>query len=296
MRSSQQSAVSSQRVDVAGVLRDAALRLYGSGVDEAQLEAEVMLGDAMRIDRTRLLARMRDDVPADARARFAAMLSRRMRREPLAYIFGRREFYGIEIECAPGALIPRPETELLVELALEEIARRGGAARVADVGTGSGAIAVAMALSASQARVTAIDASVDALAVARRNVARYDVGQRVTLIEGDLLAGGGMFDVIVANLPYVADDEWLELAPEVREYEPRAALVAGPAGTEIIERLLEIAPQHLAPGGMLAAEMGCTHGARLLGAARHGMPDAECSVMRDLAGLDRVLVVRQQGG
>ncbi len=170
-------------------------------------------------------------------------------------------------------------------MALDEIASRGGdIVRVADVGTGSGAIAVAIALNAANARATAIDASADALAIARRNVARYGLERNVTLVEGDLLAGAGTFDVIVANLPYVAEDEWPSLAPEIREHEPRAALVAGVAGTELIERLLEIAPAHLAPGGLLAAEIGCTQSARLLDVARRRFPGAECEVGRISAG------------
>jgi release factor glutamine methyltransferase len=296
MGSHQRSDVSYQRPAAAGLLRDAVRKIEGHGIDDAQLEAEVMLAEAMRIDRAHLLARLRDDVPADARDGFATMVTRRLRREPLAYILGRREFYGIEIACAPGALIPRPETELLVDLALDEIARRGGAARVADVGTGSGAIAVAIALNASGAHVTAIDASPDALAVARRSIARSELGARVELVEGDLFADAGVFDVIVANLPYVAEDEWWGLAPEIRGHEPREALVAGRAGTESIERLLATAEAHLAPGGLLAAEIGCKQGPRLLDAVSRLMPDAESSVMGDLAAHDRVLVVRQQGG
>ena len=309
MGGSQQSAVSSQHAApivsgvaqtpiVAQMLHETTRELKRHRIDDAQLEAEVMLAAAMRIDRTRLLARLRDAAPADSITPFETMVARRLEREPLAYILGRREFYGIEIECAAGALIPRPETELLVELVLDEIATRaGGSVRVADVGTGSGAIAVAIALNASGARVTAIDASAGALAIARRTVARYEMKRSVTLVEGDLLAGAGTFDGIVANLPYVAEDEWPSLALEIREHEPREALVAGAAGTELIERLLEIAPAHLAPGGLLAAEIGCTQGARVLDVARRRFPDAECEVRTDLGGLDRVLVVRKhQGG
>ncbi len=295
--SCQQSAVNCQRTDAAEVLRDAARRLGERDIDDAQLEAVVMLGEAMRIDRTQLLVRLRDDVAVDALAGFDAMVTRRLEREPLAYILGHREFYGIEIECAPGALVPRPETEMLVELALDEIASRGGdVVRVADVGTGSGAIAVAIALNASGARVTAIDASAGALAIARCNVARHRLDESVTLAEGDLLAGAGTFDVIVANLPYVTEDEWPSLAPEIREHEPREALVAGEAGTEIIERLLETAPDHLSAGGVLAAEIGCMQSARLLGVARRRFRNADCHVMKDLGGLDRVLVVRNRRG
>ena len=281
---------------MARLVDDAARRLRSRGIDDARLEAEVMLAAAMGVDRTHLLARLHDEVPVGARPRFEAMVVRRLAREPLAYVLGHREFYDVEIECGPGALIPRPESELLVDLALDEIASRNREVRVADVGTGSGALAVAIALNAGAARVTAIDASSEALAVAHRNVARYGLPEQVTLAEGDLLAGTGVFDIVVANLPYVAEDEWRSLQTEIREYEPRTALVAGAAGTEIIERLLRTGPEHLAAGGLLAAEIGCTQGAHLLHVARQRAPDATCNVMKDLAGRDRALVVRKQRG
>ena len=283
-------------VTVAELLYEAARRLEGEGIEDAQLEAEVLLSDALGVDRAHLLAQTRDSVAVEASLRFSATLARRLLHEPLAYIRGRREFYGVDIECAPGALIPRPETEMLVELALQEVQARGDDVRIADVGTGSGAIAAAIALSAPRARVTAIEASREALDVARRNVARYGLGERVALQTGDLLAGTGVFDVIVANLPYVSASDWAALAPEIRDHEPRRALEAGETGTELVERLLAQSPEHLAPAGVLAAEIGDTQGARVLDAARRCFPEAECCVMKDLGGRDRVLVVRDLRG
>ena len=281
---------------IAELIHEAASRLEAASIDDARLEAEVLLAHVLGCDRAHLLARLGDAVADDAVARFEALLTRRLAHEPLAYIVGHREFYGIEIECLPGALIPRPETEMLVALALDEVRRRGDALRVVDVGTGTGAIAVAIATSAPGVRITAIDASADALAVARRNVERAGLAGRIELCAGDLLEGRGAFDVIVANLPYVSAAEWKSLAPEIREHEPRGALVGGDGGTEAIERLLRQAPPHLAPGGLLAAEMGATQGARLLAVARACFPDADVCVIKDLAGLDRVLVVRAGGG
>lgn len=281
---------------VAELLHEATRRLEVEGVDDARLEAEVLLADALGLDRAHLLAQMRDVVLQDAAARFSAMLARRLLHEPLAYIRGHREFYGVDIECGPGALIPRPETEMLVDLALQEIQARGNDVRIADVGTGSGAIAVAIVLNARQARVTAIEASVEALAVARRNVTRYGLGERVALRQGDLLAGTDRFDVIVANLPYVSASDWAALAPEIRDHEPRLALEAGETGTELVERLLAQSPEHLAQGGVLAAEIGDTHGARATEVAGRCFPEAECYVMKDLGGRDRVLVVRDGRG
>jgi release factor glutamine methyltransferase len=281
---------------IAEIIHNAATRLDAESIDDARLEAEVLLAYVLRADRAHLLARMADDADAEASARFEVLLARRLAREPLAYIVGHREFYGIEVECAPGALIPRPETEMLVELALDEVRRRGDALRIVDVGTGSGAIALAIAANAPGVRVTAIDASEAALAVARRSVERTGVADRVELRAGDLLEEQGVFDVIVANLPYVSAAEWELVQPEIREYEPREALVGGASGTEAVERLLREAPPHLAPGGLLAAEIGATQGARLLAVARECFPDAHVCVIKDLAGLDRVLEIRRRGG
>jgi release factor glutamine methyltransferase len=144
--------------------------------------------------------------------------------------------------------------------------------------------------------VTAIDASGEALAVARWNVERCGLEERVAVRSGDLLAGAGVFDVILANLPYVSPSDWLELAPEIRDHEPRIALEAGGTGSELIERLLALAPAHLAPGGLLAAEIGDTQGSRLLAVARSCFPGAECCVMKDLGERDRVDAVRNRRG
>lgn len=288
------------RPAIAPVLAAAAdaLRAAIAGVDreELRIEAEVLLAHAMRLGRSALLAHLRDPLDDAAAARFEALLARRVAREPLAYITGSREFYGIAIECAPGALIPRPETEMLVELALARCASVAGAVCVADAGTGCGAIAVAVALNAPDADVAAIDRSSAARAIAQRNIERHHVGDRVALAEGDLLEGQGRFDVVVANLPYVSEAGWRALPPEIREHEPCEALVAGEHGIEIIERMLSRASEHLEPGGLLALEIGATQGEALLAIARRRFPDAEVYVMKDLAGLDRVLVVRTQGG
>jgi release factor glutamine methyltransferase len=276
--------------------RDAALKLAAAGSEDARLEAEVLLAHALRIDRTHLLAELQATVSPEALALTEAMLTRRLAHEPLAYIVGYREFYGVEIICGPGALIPRPETEMLVELALAEITRRGETLRIADVGSGSGAIAVAVCLCAPTVSVVAIERSALARSVARTNIDRHHVESRIELRSGDLLEGLGVFDVIVANLPYVSELERQALPPEIREHEPREALVGGPAGTEVIERLLVQVPEHLAPGGVLACEVGAAQGDRLAAEAGRRFPDARACVKKDLAGHDRMLEVRRQGG
>ena len=281
---------------IATAIHDAAARLAATSTDDARLEAAVLLAHVLGVGRAHLLARLDDALDPDASTRFAALVERRLAREPLAYIVGRREFYGVDIRCEPAALIPRPETEMLVDLALDEIRRRGDALRVVDVGAGSGAIAIAIAANAANVRVTAIDASPSALVLARHNAGRVDVADRVAIREGDLLDQADAFDVIVANLPYVSEAEWADLPPEIRDHEPRQALVGGKAGTETVERLLRSAPPHLAAGGILAVEIGATQGAALREVARACFPDAEPCVKKDLAGLDRVLLIRRTGG
>jgi len=281
--------------NIAQLVHRAAAHLETAAGEDARLEAEVLLAHATGIDRAHLLARLTDEASDLTQRTFDGLIARRVAREPLAYIIGHREFYGIDLVCREGALIPRPETELLVDLALEEIERRGNALRIIDVGAGSGAIAVAIAASATGVHVVASDTSDAALAVASKNVRRHDFESRISVHWYDLLDGAGTFDVIVANLPYVSAAEWETLQPEIRDHEPRAALVGGARGTEVIEELLEQAPQHLAPGGVLCAEIGETQAGHLLAVAGRFFPDARSYVMKDFAGKDRVLVIRREG-
>jgi len=274
------------------LLRAAAARLQAAGIEDARLEAEVLLRHAAGIDRAHLLARLRDPAPSSLERRLRPLVQRRLAREPLAYVTGRREFFGLEMECSPGALVPRQETETLVELALHHARSLSASPLVLDVGTGSGAIAVALAVNLPSARVVAVDCAPAALQVARRNAERHGVVHRVRLVQADLLAPfNGRFDLIVANLPYVKERDWGQLAPEIRDFEPRSALVAGPRGTEIIERLLRQGPPRLNRPGALLAEIGWDQGARLRRVAEGAFPRATVEVRQDLAGLDRVLLV-----
>jgi release factor glutamine methyltransferase len=285
---------------IAAALQDAERELAFLAVDEPEfdtstqprIEAEALLRGVLGIRRVQLLASVHDELSDEKLAAFRSAVRRRVARDPLAYIVGRCEFYGVEIACSPAALIPRWETEMLVEIPVQRAQEHDRVVRVADVGTGTGAIAVAIAASARNVDVTASDASAEALALARRNIERNGVGDRVTLVRADLLDGLGMFDVIVANLPYVTEEEWPELEPEIREHEPRAALVAGPTGLEVIARLLRSAPDHLAAGGALALEIGARHGGEARRMAREHFPDAAICVTKDIVGHDRVLEVR----
>jgi release factor glutamine methyltransferase len=205
---------------------------------------------------------------------------------------GHKEFYGLDLACTRAALIPRPETELLVECAIAWSRRRSRPSLV-DVGTGNGAIAVALAVDLPEAPIIAIDASRPALNLARRNATAHGVQNRVTFLQGDLLASfRGRFDGIVANLPYIPSLTYAKLPPEIREHEPERALRAGVRGTSVIERLLEQAPRLLMPGGMLLAEHSWNQGRRLRDAARSAFPDAAIETKRDLAGRERMLVIQ----
>jgi release factor glutamine methyltransferase len=275
-------------VTAAQALLDARRRLNVAGIEDAALEAEVLLRHVLGLDRAHLFARIDDAFDDDALLAFQRLVERRVAHEPTAYLVGHREFFGLDFETTPDALIPRPETELLVE----EAHRLAPSAPlvVADVGTGCGAIAVALATHLPQAIVYAIDDSPSALALAARNAARFRVSERVRLLQGDLLDPlPEPVDLIVANLPYVKTADWEALPPEIRDHEPRAALDAGPTGTEALERLLCAAPSHLRPAGRLLAEIAWDEGERLLDVARACFPEARVDVKKDLAGLDRVI-------
>ncbi|MEX2159967.1 MAG: peptide chain release factor N(5)-glutamine methyltransferase [Dehalococcoidia bacterium] len=291
---------------IAEVRNAAANRLRAAGIEDARIEADVLLMHALGIDRAHLYARLQnnlDDFPA---AEYSALVARRLAHEPAAYITGNKEFYGLDLRCTPDALVPRPETELLVELALARLRReeqgtknkeQGRPSRplVVDVGTGTGAIAIAIAAQASNARLIAIDPSRAALATARENAGRHGVADRISFVQGALLETlRARADVIVANLPYISTGEYQSLAPEVREHEPELALHAGPRGTELIESLIAGAPALLSPGGLLVAEHAWDQGETLGAVARRSFRDARIETKRDLAGLERALVIEVQ--
>ncbi|OGO49852.1 MAG: protein-(glutamine-N5) methyltransferase, release factor-specific [Chloroflexi bacterium RBG_16_68_14] len=277
------------------LLRSGEARLRDAGVEDAWLEAEVLLRHALGLSREVLLARLREPLPPRAQETFEALLRRRLAREPTPYIVGHWEFYGLDLACTPAALIPRPETELLVEYALEWVKGQGSrvrALRIVDVGTGNGAIAVALAVHLPDVRIVGIDVSRPALALARRNAEAHGVADRVAFVQGALLMPlRGRCELIVANLPYVPTQTYRGLVPEIREHEPEQALHAGRRGTALIEELLAQAPRHLRPGGLLLAEHAWNQGKRLREAAHASFPDADIETKRDLARIERMLVV-----
>lgn len=275
-------------------LAAARLRLQQAGIDQSDLEAEVLLRHALGLDRTAFFASLKDEAPSAALKRFDGYIERRLRLEPTAYITGVREFFGLEFEVTPAVLIPRPETETLVEAAIELSKSRGRIRRgpvIADVGTGSGAVAVALAKNVPRSDVYATDSSAEALAVAERNARRHDA-ERVMCLRGDLLSPLPEYaDIIVANLPYVPSRDIDGLEPEVRDYEPRSALDGGPDGLGVIRRFLAEAPRYLRPNGCVCIEFGDRQAEAIRRLARAACPGMRLQVVKDLAGRDRVLVI-----
>ncbi|MDA8334805.1 MAG: peptide chain release factor N(5)-glutamine methyltransferase [Peptococcaceae bacterium] len=257
----------------------------------ARLEAELLLAFAWRIDRPGLYCRL-DDIPAPAvRAYFQNLVRRRLDGEPLAYLTGEREFMGLTFSVTPAVLVPRPETELLVATALALLRDAGGPSpRVIDVGTGSGAIAVSLAVHHPPARVTAVDISAAALAVAAANAGRHGVADRLTFAWGDLLADlDGQADLIVANLPYIPSGDLAGLPDDVRR-EPRLALDGGPDGLDLYRRLVPAALHLLKPEGHLLAELGPAQERAIMSLVRP--PHWRARVEKDWAGRPRLLVAR----
>lgn len=262
--------------------------LERKGVEAARLEAELLVAHALGLDRLKLFLQLDRPVSGGEIDRARDLLVRRGRREPTAYIVGAREFYGRSFKVGPGVLIPRPETELLVDRA-----REIGRTRLADLGTGSGCLAVTLALEIQGARVLAVDCSGAAVLCARENARA--LGAEVEIVEGDALEvldqptrGGQRFDVVLSNPPYVPPEDRSSLAPEVAEHEPPEALFAPPGDPDFwVRTLLERARSWLAPGGVLLVELGVGQAARARALGeRLGW---KTRLHRDLAGIERVL-------
>jgi release factor glutamine methyltransferase len=271
----------------AGAVRDALAAasdaLAAAGVEDVRLDAELLLAEATGWDRARLAAEPEAEVDAGAARRFGEMVRRRVRREPVAYILGRKGFRGLELAVDGRALIPRPETELLVEIALEL-----EPSTVLDVGTGSGAVALAVADELPGCQVTGTDTSPEALDLARENAERLKVDGRVRFERGTV-PEGRRFELVLANLPYVREDEWEGLAPEITGYEPREALVGGADGVEAIASTVPATVAALEPGASLALEVGAGQAgpvAELLLDLGFGQVEGR----QDLAGIPRVVL------
>jgi release factor glutamine methyltransferase len=268
--------------------------LAQKGIENPRAEAHLLLAHVLNCSKIDLVVRY-DDVPTEAdRARFRELIHRRVAGWPVAYLIGTRDFYLLTFEVTPAVLIPRPDTETLV---LEALARLKPLANptVLDLGTGSGCIAVSIAHQKPDARVVAVDISPDALDVARRNAARHRVADRITFLQGDLFAPlppGSRFDLVVSNPPYIAAHEFADLAPEVRDHEPRTALDGGSDGLTFYRRIAAGVGTVLKPGGLLLVEIGATQEAdvRAILAAQPGLHLGP--TLKDLAGRPRVISAR----
>lgn len=277
---------------LADLLREGQRRLAGAGIETARLDAEVLLRYVLGLDRTGLFLRLREPPPEDARSAFDVLVARRVAGEPVAYLTGEREFMGLAFAVGPGVLVPRPETELLVEWAVGWLADRPEA-RVIDVGTGSGAIALAVAVHAAPhfgGLIVGSDVSAVALGFATRNRARCGLTERVALVRGNLLDWcRGPVDLVLANLPYLRPEQAAgnrELAAE-----PSLALVGGAEGLDLIRRLLAGAPRVLAPHGAIALELDPSQAEAAAALAGATFPRAHVRIMPDLAGLARFVAV-----
>jgi release factor glutamine methyltransferase len=287
-------------------------RLRATGSDTPRLDSELLLAHAIGVDRTAVIAHGEAPVGADAEATFLSLIARREAGEPVAYLRGIKEFHGIALAVDPRALIPRPETELLVDRAILEImavltsgAERIGPLQVVDVGTGSGAIAVALAVAlrkrgvpASDVAITAADVSPDALDLARENAVGHGVGDRIAFETADLLpptARSRPFDVVVANLPYVRTDEVDALVAQAASpaFEPWLALDGGADGLAVIGRLLEALTWGLAEDGVALVEIGFDQGPAMRDLCAERLPGWSCEVVPDLADWPRIAVLRR---
>lgn len=267
------------------------------GADSPRLDAEVLLAEALGCQRIQLYATFGDVPGEEARTTFRELVRRRAEGTPVAYLVGRREFYSLSFRVSPEVLIPRPETEFLVIRLLDLAVPADQSWTIADMGTGSGVIAVCAAKWLPACRVLALDVSPKALEIAAANATSHAVRDRIDLLESDLFEAAPperKFDFIVSNPPYVAEHEVADLSRDVRDYEPRGALVSGPQGTEIIARLVERSAERLKPGGWLLTEIS----PQIEGAVREiVVADGRYELaptVKDLAGLARVIQARRK--
>ncbi len=273
------------------MLEEAIRRLTAAGIDFARMEAQLLLAQVMHINRAAVIAGIFPEPTLEQRAEFERLVAEREKRIPLAYLRGTQDFYGLTFRVSPAVLIPRPETELLVEFALSVLSIHD-APIIADVGTGSGCIPIALLANCPAARGVAFDISPNALAIASENARANGVAARLRFVQGDLLTGAGYgFDVVISNPPYISSNEIATLQPEVRDYEPRLALDGGGDGLTAFRRIITDAKRVLKPNGWLAMEaaQGQTATvAQLLQEAGY----SNVETRPDLAGIERIAIGR----
>jgi release factor glutamine methyltransferase len=272
------------------------LKKHGS--DTPRLDTEILLAHARGCRRIELYTRFDDVLSERERSAMRDLVRRRAQSEPVAYLVGHREFFSLDFQVTPAVLIPRPDTETLV-VELLDVAKPLSAPRILDVGTGSGCIAIAAAVNHPTARITATDANDAALAVARENAQKHHVVERIAFRSGDLFAPVEQdepFDIVVSNPPYIAEHEKDTLQNDVRKYEPHEALFSGPSGLEVLFRLIDEAPRHLAAGGTLMLEISPEQSEAVAGRMDSGGKFQDIRVVKDLPGLARVVRGRYHAG
>jgi release factor glutamine methyltransferase len=291
----------SEPVTFRQALREATAAFSTAGIDSARLDAEVLLAGALDLDRSQLYLHEEKTLPARAQERLHSFILRRLNHEPVAYIAGRREFWSLDFLVTPAVLVPRPETERLVETVMEYLGQFRNSnfeIRILEIGTGSGAIAVSLAKEIENAEIWATDVSPGALEVARSNARRHGVEEKIHFLLGDAFMPvrnrPAFFDVIVSNPPYVRRDAFDALPRDVRDFEPRLALDGGPDGLDFYRRIIPEAERYLAAEGFIVVEIGADMGEEV----KRLFADAGCYVpaqlYRDLAGNDRVVGARRR--
>ncbi len=272
-------------------LAKARARLATAGIPLPWLDAEILVAHVLKSSRERLHSHPDRQLTVAQRTRLRRLTSRRAARVPVPYLVGEREFYGHMFRVTPAVLIPRPSSELLVELAIDWLKAHPEARRVIDLGTGSGAVAISVAKAVPQVRIEARDVSARALRVADDNIARQRLRRRITTVKADLLRGAAPADVILANLPYIPD-ALRRVRPKELDYEPALALDGGKDGLDLIRTALTQAPAAVKPGGLVLFECDPAQTRRIVRLANGHWPTADVSVHKDLAGQDRVVRIQ----
>lgn len=284
---------------IAEAIQKAADSLSAHNVPNARLDAEFLLRHALGKDRVWLLIHMQDSLDDQGQRSYEQSIERRNLREPLQYITGTQEFWGLPFSVTPNVLIPRPETEFVVEAALKAVSGVSTPV-IIDLCAGSGCIAISLAKELPKARIFATDRSDRAIPVAQENARLNGVADRIRFLEGDLFGPfeemdlQARIDCVVTNPPYVRSGDLAALQPEVRDFEPEIALVAGPEGTEIAERIIHQAPEYLKPGGTLIMEMGIGQTAALKKIIEDTHLFGPVEIVKDLAGIERVIVAHKK--
>jgi release factor glutamine methyltransferase len=284
-------------MSIRGLLNCCTFLFQQAGLTNPRLDAEVLLSHCLSIDRAGLYAHLGQSLSAETVQRYCSMAARRLAREPVAYILGRKEFWSLTFEVTSDVLIPRPATETLVEEVLKVARRRfsGRSLHILEIGTGSGAICISIATELQNARITATDISPAALRIAQNNAVRQGMADRIMFLEGNLFAPvSGNFDMIISNPPYIPKDVFQSLSPDIH-YEPVSALVAGPSGTEFHSRIIREGKQFLCDGGYLIMEIGDDQAMAVSGLFWTDGAYVDISIINDYTGLSRVALAVKKG-